>query len=114
MLQPEKTNRLENNVKKILSVGGTAWGASVADASELLAKLTLDAGADYKEPNQCRPHSRKKLRVRRSGGLQAAVYRAKGSKEQDFGLEAKATFANEVLGQEVKSDPVDPKSPCRP
>ena len=46
-------------------------------------------------PRKHWPHSRKKLRVRRSGGLQAAV-RAKGSKEKDFGLEAKATFANEV------------------
>ena len=47
MLPPEKTNRLENNVKKILSEGGTAWGASLADASELLAKFTLDAGVDF-------------------------------------------------------------------
>ena len=29
----------------------------------------------------------------RSFGLQAAVHRAKGSKEEDFGLEAKATSA---------------------
>ena len=42
-------------------------------------------------------HSRKKLGVRRSGGLQAAV-RAKGVEEKDFGLEAKATFADELSG----------------
>ena len=41
----------------------------------------------------------KKLRVRCSGGLQAAV-RAKGAGKKDFGLEAKATFAKEVSGQE--------------
>ena len=43
------------------------------------------------------PHSRTKLWARRSGGLQAAV-RAKGSNQEDFGLEAKATLANEVSG----------------
>jgi len=42
----------------------------------------------------------------RGGGLQAAV-RAKGSKEY-FGLEAKATFANEVLG---KSRPQEALAP---
>ena len=48
----------------------------------------------------CRPPDRtgKKLGVRCSGGLQAAV-RAKGAGKKDFGLEAKATFAKEVSGQ---------------
>ena len=35
-----------------------------------------------------------KVLGRRSGGLQAAVYRAKGSKEEYFALEAKDTSAN--------------------
>ena len=34
----------------------------------------------------------------RSGGLQAVVHQAKGSNQEDFGLEAKATLANEVSG----------------
>ncbi len=46
----------------------------------------------------CAGSYRKETSVRRSGGLQAAV-RAKGSEEKDFGLEAKATFANEDSGQ---------------
>ncbi len=53
------------------------------------------------------PHSRTKLWARRSGGLQAAV-RAKGSNQEDFGLEAKATLANEV------SDPVGPPAVLAP
>ena len=40
--------------------------------------------------------TRSSPRVRRSGGLQAAVRRAKGSKEQDFGLEAKATSSSRI------------------
>ncbi len=40
---------------------------------------------------------KKKLRARRSFGLQAAVGRANGSKGADFGLEAKATRTSEVM-----------------
>ena len=37
------------------------------------------------------------LWARSSGGLQAAVCRAKGPKEEDFGLEAKATSESSAL-----------------
>ena len=43
---------------------------------------------------RCRPHSRKKLRFwGSSGGLQAAVYQAKRSKEEYFGLETEPTLS---------------------
>ena len=47
MLHTEKANILGNRVKRLLADGKAVWGASVPDASELVAKLTLDAGADF-------------------------------------------------------------------
>ena len=44
-------------------------------------------------PSGAGPIRERNFGSRRSGGLQAAVYRAKGSKEEDFGLEPKATSA---------------------
>jgi 4-hydroxy-2-oxoheptanedioate aldolase len=38
---------LESRVKKLFSQGRSAWGASVPDASDLLAKLTVNAGPDF-------------------------------------------------------------------
>jgi 4-hydroxy-2-oxoheptanedioate aldolase len=37
----------ENKVKKLLAEGKAAWGASLPDASELIAKLTVDTGVDF-------------------------------------------------------------------
>jgi 2-keto-3-deoxy-L-rhamnonate aldolase RhmA len=37
----------ENRVKQLLSSGKAAWGASLTDASDLLAKLTIDTGIDF-------------------------------------------------------------------
>lgn len=39
--------RFENRVKKRLAEGKTAWGASLADASDLAAKFTINAGVDF-------------------------------------------------------------------
>lgn len=37
----------ENRVKKLLATSQTAWGVSLADASDLAAKLTVDSGVDF-------------------------------------------------------------------
>lgn len=37
----------ENPVKKLLSAGRAAWGASLPDASDLLAKFTVNTGVDF-------------------------------------------------------------------
>ena len=37
----------ENRVKKLLSASQAAWGASLPDASDLLAKLTVNTGVDF-------------------------------------------------------------------
>lgn len=37
----------ENRVKTLLSSGRTAWGASLPDASDLLAKFTVNTGVDF-------------------------------------------------------------------
>jgi 4-hydroxy-2-oxoheptanedioate aldolase len=37
----------ESKVKRLLSQGQPAWGASLPDASELIAKLTVDTGVDF-------------------------------------------------------------------
>lgn len=37
----------ENRVKKLLSTSQVAWGASLPDASDLLAKLTVNTGVDF-------------------------------------------------------------------
>lgn len=37
----------ENPVKKLFLEGQAAWGASLPDASDLLAKLTVDTGVDF-------------------------------------------------------------------
>src|SRR5207302_2507777 len=36
-----------NKVKQLLAAGKAAWGASLPDASELIAKLTVDTGVDF-------------------------------------------------------------------
>ena len=38
---------LENRVKKLLSEGKAAWGSALPDASEMMAKATLDQGVDF-------------------------------------------------------------------
>jgi 2-keto-3-deoxy-L-rhamnonate aldolase RhmA len=38
---------LESKVKQLLSRGKPAWGASLPDAAELMAKLTVDTGVDF-------------------------------------------------------------------
>src|SRR5262249_61680209 len=37
----------ESKVKQLLSQGKAAWGASLPDASDLIAKLTVDTGIDF-------------------------------------------------------------------
>src|SRR5258707_10461192 len=37
----------ESKVKQLLSQGKAAWGASLPDASDLIAKLTGDTGVDF-------------------------------------------------------------------
>lgn len=37
----------ENSVKKLLKSGRAAWGGSLPDASDLLAKFTVNAGVDF-------------------------------------------------------------------
>ncbi len=37
----------ENKVKQLLSKGNAAWGAGLSDASDLLAKLTVNTGIDF-------------------------------------------------------------------
>jgi 4-hydroxy-2-oxoheptanedioate aldolase len=37
----------ESKVKRLLANGQPAWGASLPDASELIAKLTVDTGVDF-------------------------------------------------------------------
>ena len=37
----------ENKVKQLLARGQPAWGGSLLDASDLLAKLTVDTGVDF-------------------------------------------------------------------
>lgn len=37
----------ENKVKQLLAQGKAAWGASLPDAAELIAKLTVDTGVDF-------------------------------------------------------------------
>src|SRR5262245_51115071 len=37
----------ENKVKQLLARGQPAWGASLLDASDLTAKLTVDTGVDF-------------------------------------------------------------------
>jgi 2-keto-3-deoxy-L-rhamnonate aldolase RhmA len=37
----------ESKVKRLLAQGQPAWGASLPDASELIAKLTVDTGVDF-------------------------------------------------------------------
>jgi len=37
----------ENNVKKLLAASGAAWGASLPDASDLMAKFTVNTGVDF-------------------------------------------------------------------
>src|SRR5262249_43424766 len=37
----------ESKVKRLLKQGKAAWGASLPDASDLIAKLTVDAGGDF-------------------------------------------------------------------
>src|SRR5436853_6063896 len=36
-----------NKVKQLLAQGRAAWGASLPDASDLIAKLTVDTGVDF-------------------------------------------------------------------
>ena len=36
-----------NKIKQLLSEGQVAWGASLADASDLIAKLTVNTGVDF-------------------------------------------------------------------
>jgi len=38
---------IESKVKKLLSAGAVAWGASLPDASDLIAKLTVNVGVDF-------------------------------------------------------------------
>jgi 2-keto-3-deoxy-L-rhamnonate aldolase RhmA len=38
---------IESRVKKLLSAGAAAWGASLPDASDLIAKLTVNVGVDF-------------------------------------------------------------------
>ena len=37
----------ENRVKQLLRAGGVAWGAALPEASNLMAKLSIDTGADF-------------------------------------------------------------------
>jgi 2-keto-3-deoxy-L-rhamnonate aldolase RhmA len=37
----------ENKVKQLLARGQAAWGAALPDASDILAKLTVDTGVDF-------------------------------------------------------------------
>jgi 4-hydroxy-2-oxoheptanedioate aldolase len=37
----------ENKVKQLLSQGKAVWGAAIPDASEILAKMTVDTGVDF-------------------------------------------------------------------
>lgn len=37
----------ENRVKRILSQGGAAWGAALVEASNLVAKFSIDTGVDF-------------------------------------------------------------------
>lgn len=43
----KKDSRLQNKVKQLLSANQAAWGASLADASDLIAKLTVNSGVDF-------------------------------------------------------------------
>jgi len=38
---------IESRVKKLLSAGRAAWGASLPDACDLIAKLTINVGVDF-------------------------------------------------------------------
>jgi 2-keto-3-deoxy-L-rhamnonate aldolase RhmA len=40
-------NVFENKVKRLLGTGKAAWGAALPDASEILAKMTVDTGVDF-------------------------------------------------------------------
>lgn len=39
--------RFENNVKKLLAAGKPAWGASLPDDSDVVAKFTINTGVDF-------------------------------------------------------------------
>jgi 4-hydroxy-2-oxoheptanedioate aldolase len=40
-------NKFENKIKRLLAAGKPVWGASLPDASEFLAKVTVDTGIDF-------------------------------------------------------------------
>lgn len=43
----KSVNRFENRVKKLLADGKSAWGVALGDASEYVAKASIDTGADF-------------------------------------------------------------------
>src|SRR5579872_3036656 len=40
-------NQFENKIKTLLAAGKPVWGASLPEASEFLAKITVDTGIDF-------------------------------------------------------------------
>src|SRR5436190_17884240 len=44
---PTERKPFENKIKTLLAAGRAAWGASLPDASALVAKFTVDTGVDF-------------------------------------------------------------------